>query len=276
MQTTTFLYFGNEALVNRRVLALVCVCLLPGGGCSYVADRGMDLAQVLDLSVGLSEGIDLNLRATKLVQIGFGSYRGLYWVGLKDGLLDVWQEERSELGIGPLYVHEVFRSQGSRLLDIRYPLFGDAGFREHSLDLTHLSDRGLLDVGLTLNAVFFGVDGAFKTAEALDFLCGLFVFDPLKDDAYTPSSRELSDRLGGENARVRAAAARALRLRYGERFGYGLYGAPEQMPVSQIQAVRRWRESLGTLAEPVAPVEDSAVNSGEAGAPAPSASEEDR
>jgi len=266
------LWSGNEALVNRRVLVLWWAALLPFGGCSYVADRGVDLAQVVDLSVGLSQGIDLNARATKLLQIGFGSYRGAYWAGLKDGLFDAWQEERSELGIGPFYVHEIFRSEGSRLLDIRYPLFGDAGFREHSLDLTHLSDRGLLDVGLTLNAVFFGLDGAFKTAEALDFLCGLFVFDLLQDDAFGPSSKVLSDRLGGDNARVRAAAARALRLRYGERFGYGLYSAPEQMPASQIQAVRRWRERLGTLV----PANGSELSSGEAGISDSAASAGDR
>ena len=233
--------------------------LLPAGGCSYMADRGLDLAQTVDLSVGFSEGVDVNARVTKLAQIGFGSYRGSYWLGLKDGLLDVWQEERSELGIGPLYVHEVFRSKGSRLLDIRYPLFGDAGFREHCLDLTHLSDRGLLDVGVTLNAVFFGLDAAVKTTEIVDFVCGLFVFDLLQDDAYTPSEAELSQRLGGESARVRAAAARALRLRFGEQFGYGVYGAPEQMPSFQIQAVQRWRERLGTLATPVEASSDEAA-----------------
>ncbi|MFH0945417.1 MAG: hypothetical protein V2A76_09495 [Planctomycetota bacterium] len=250
--------------MRRYVMALLAL-LPPAGGCSYMADRGLDLAQVVDLSVGLSEGVDVNARATKLAQLGFGSYRGSYWMGLKDGLFDVWQEERSELGIGPLYVHEVFRSEGSRLLDIRYPLFGDAGFREYCLDLTHLSDRGLLDVGATLNVVFLGFDAAVKTSEILDFLCGLFVFDLLEDDVYSPSEAELSKRLGGESARVRAAAARALRFRFGERFGYAQYGAPEQMPGFQIQAVQQWRERLGTLGSPVTPEEQ--VNPDEAAVP---------
>lgn len=240
-------------MFNRFLMILLLA--LPTGGCAYLADRGLDLAQSMDLSVGFSEGLDVNARITKVAQLGFGSYRGSYWVGLKDGVLDSWSEERSELGIGPFYTHEVFRSRGSRLLDIQYPLFGDPGFREFSFDLTHLSDRGLLDVGATVNAVLFGADVSVKITEILDFLCGLGTVDFLEDDVYSPSVRELSMRLSGDNARVRAAAARALRMRFDEDFGYRLYSAPEQMPARQIQAVRRWRERLQTLSSSPAPEE---------------------
>lgn len=230
-----------------RILPVLLLAGLAAPGCAYVKDRGLDLAQTVDVSVGVSEGLEFNLRATKFVQLGFGGYRGLYWAGVKDGLLDVWQEERSEFGVGPLYVHEVFRGDGDRLLDIRYPLFGDPGFREIAHDLTHVSDRGLLDVGFTLNPVLFGVDLAVSPVELGDFLAGVARFDPLRDDVHSPSERELVRRLSGDDARVRAAAARALRLRTGERFGYVLYAAPEQMPPSQIQSVRRWKEHLGAL-----------------------------
>lgn len=241
--------------VIRRPLTLLAL-LLPGSGCSYLADRGLDLAQTVELAAGWSEGLEANVRATKFVQLGFGSYRGIYWFGLQDGRFDTWQEERSELGIGPLYVHEVFRSRTSRRLDLRFPLFGDPGFREHPFDLTHLSDRGLFEVGLTVNPVLFGLDVAVPLAEVVDLVAGIATFDPLQDDVYAPTLEELSRRLSGENARVRAAAARALRWRTGEDHGYVIYGAPEQMPAFQIQAIRRWRERLDTLvpeprAEPV-------------------------
>ncbi len=211
-----------------------------------MTDRGRDLAQTLDLSIGYSEGLEFNLRATKLLQVGFGSYRGIYWTGLKDGLLDVWQEERSELGIGPFYIHEYFRSEGSNLVDHAYPLYGDPGFREWTLDLTHLSDRGLLDLGITTNVAIVGVDFALRPAEFLDFLTGFANHDLLRDDVEGPSVEELLDRLASDDARVRAAAVRALRLRFDEEHGYRVYGAKDEMPRSQLEAIRRWRESLSS------------------------------
>ncbi|MFG0320516.1 MAG: hypothetical protein ACF8XB_24810, partial [Planctomycetota bacterium JB042] len=228
-----------------RFLSVLLLAGTVAPGCAYVKDRGLDLAQTVDVAVGISEGLEFNLRATKFVQVGFGGYRGLYWAGLKDGLLDVWQEERSEFGVGPLYVHEVFRADGARLLDIRYPLFGDPGFREHAADVTHLSDRGTFDIGVTLNPVLFGVDVSISPVELVDFLAGIAQVDLLEDDVHVPAERDLVRRLSGEDARVRAAAARALRLRTGERFGYLLYAAPEQMPPSQIRSIRRWKEYLG-------------------------------
>ena len=254
-----------------RRLSILLLATFASPACSYVKDRGLDLAQTVDVSVGASEGLGFNLRATKLVQLGLGGYRGLYWVGLKDGLLDVWQEERSEFGVGPFYVHEVFRGDGARLLDIRYPLFGDPGFRERAFDPTHLSDRGWFDVGATFNPVLFGLDVAVSPAELVDFLTGLATFDLLEDDVFTPTERTLSRRLAGEDARVRAAAARALRLRTGERHGYVLWSAPQHMPRSQITSIRRWRESLGTL---VSSEEPPAADSPTAPPEAPSASPE--
>jgi hypothetical protein len=229
--------------LNARLVALAAA-LAFAPGCAYVQDRGLDLAQVVDASMGVSEGFEANLRATKALQVGFGGYRGIAWFGLKDGVLDLWQEERTELGIGPLYVHEVFRSEGRRVLDIQHPLFGDPGWRDASFDLSHLTDRGLFDIGLTVNVIFLGVDLAASPAELVDFVAGLTTFDVLEDDVYSPSTRQLEQRLSGENARVRSAAARALHLRFGEDFGYAQYTAPDQMPAWQILAIRRWREYL--------------------------------
>lgn len=240
---------GKPVRVNR-LLPVLLLTGLTAPGCAYVKDRGLDLAQTVDVAVGLSEGLEFNLRATKLLQLGVGGYRGLYWVGVKDGLFDVWQEERSEFGVGPLYVHEVFRGDGTRLLDIRYPLFGDPGFREYANDLTHVSDRGWLDFGVTLNPVLFGVDLAISPVELVDFFAGVANYDPLQDDVFVPSERELARRLSGEDACVRAAAVRALRLRTGQRFDYAIYAAAQQMPMPQIQSIRRWKEYLGVRVTP--------------------------
>lgn len=238
---------------NTRIACLALAAATFGGCSPFMADRGHDLAQVMDLSAGYSEGFCVNLRASKFVQVGLGGYRGIYWTGLKSGEFDVWMEERAELGVGPLYMHEVFRSDGCRILDINHPLFGDAGFREYSWDLSHLTDRGWLDIGATVNLVILGLDASFKPAEFADFLSGFAGYDLLQDDVFSPSTDELLERLGGEDAWARAAAARALQRRFGQDYGYEIYSAPKHMTDRQMTALRFWRDraATGTLVEPL-------------------------
>jgi hypothetical protein len=216
-------------------------------------DRGADAAQVLNLSVGWSEGLAANVRATKIAQVGFGSYRGIYWTGLKEGVFDVWQEQRSELGISLLYMHEVFRGDGATLLDIQSPLYGDPGFREYAMDVTHDTDRGFFDVGLTGSLVVAGVDVAVRFGELADLVSGFFGVDLMTDDLYAPSDEELLRRMAGDDGRVRSNAAWALQRRHGQDFGYAAYTARGQMPPFQIAALERWREYLEAegLVEPV-------------------------
>lgn len=214
-------------------------------GCgTFGKDRALDFAQTFDLAAGWSEGLDVNVRATKYLQVGLGAYRGMYWAGLKDGVFDVWEEERSELGLGPIYLHEVFRARGEKLLDIDHPLFGDPGFRERSWDLVHLTDRGVWDFGATANVALVGIDVAFKGDEFFDFVAGCCGFDPLGDDVHTPAIEEILSRIVSDDASMRATGARALRLRGGEVFGYAIYTAPREYPYRQQDAVRRIREAI--------------------------------
>jgi len=232
----------HVVLMRTRLFPLLVLASLAGCG-TFGKDRALDLAQSLDLAAGWSEGLDVNVRATKYLQVGLGAYRGVYWAGLKDGVFDVWEEERSELGIGPIYQHEVFRARGSKLLDIDHPLFGDPGFREHSWDLQHLTDRGRFDFGATANAALIGIDVAFKGEELFDFFAGCCGFDPLDDDVYTPPLEVILGRFGSEDARERAAAARALMLRTGDAYGYAIYTAPREMTRRQQEAIRKARDS---------------------------------
>lgn len=238
----------------RRPLSFVLLASL-GLGCTYAHDRALDLGQTINLSAGWSEGLEVNLRATKVLQVGAGAYQGKYWAGWKDGVADVWQEERSEIGIGPLYSHEVHRGDASKLLDIHHPFYTEPGFRTWSWDLDHLSDRGFFDLGATVDVALVGLDASFSPVEFVDFVCGLAGADPLQDDVYAPTAETLVARIQVEDARVRAAAARALRLRFGEDFGYRIYTAPKEMPPMQIDAVRRAKRWLADFT-PQAPSPD--------------------
>lgn len=240
----------HAVLMRTRLFPLLVLASLAGCG-TFGKDRALDLAQSFDLAAGWSEGLDVNVRATKYLQVGLGAYRGVYWAGLKDGVFDVWEEERSELGLGPIYQHEVFRARGSKLIDIDHPLFGDPGFREHSWDLTHLTDRGRFDFGATANAALVGFDVAFKGEEFFDFFAGCCGFDPLDDDVHTPTLDALHLRVAGEDARVRANGVRALKLRGIKTHGYALYTAPREMPYRQQEAIRRIRDAYAqTTAAP--------------------------
>ena len=68
----------------KKLLLLCLLCVLPYSGCTYFQDRLKDASEIVEVGVGFSMGLDLNVRATKAVQVGFGSYSG-YWAGLKEG-----------------------------------------------------------------------------------------------------------------------------------------------------------------------------------------------
>lgn len=250
-----------------NVLPLLCAAAFAGCG-SFGKDRALDFAQSFEFGAGWSEGLEVNLRATKVAQAGIGAYRGIYWAGLKDGVFDVWMEERSELGIGPLYIHEVFRSDTHDLLGIQHPLFGDPGFREHSWDVKHLTDRDWFDFGATVNVALVGFNVAFKGAEFADFMGGWFGYDMLEDDVHTRETHDLLNQVGADDARVRAAAARAILLREGDDFGYAIYTAPRELPPQQRMAIDRMREELSGAAPP-APDSTTPPQSSENQTPAP-------
>ena len=143
----------------RYSLCLAFLSLLALSGCSaYVGDRLKDASEIIDVGLGLSVGLEANARATKMFQLGIGSYSG-DWMGLKEGRLALWREERSELGIAPLYFHEVFRTSDT-LLDIRHPLILDPGYGPYLNDLGLMTDRGFFEVGGTVNFIVAGMDTA--------------------------------------------------------------------------------------------------------------------
>ena len=231
-------------MIRRFILILsTCFPILSTCGCAgYFHDRCKDASEILELAVGDSRGFTLNLRATKVLQAGFGSYIG-DWAGLREGFLCTWTEERTEFGISPFYYHEVFR-KSDRVVNIRHPLLWDPGFETFLNDLFLITDRGFFEVGVTVNLVLFGVDAAVELAEAADFLTGLFGLDILSDDAYSVPAEELVKRLQSRSAWKRVAAARALRRISGRDFGYVLYTLPDEHTEAQVQARRLWKSWL--------------------------------
>jgi hypothetical protein len=238
MKRSSFLFLLTGILV-------VSTC-----GCAgYLQDRLKDASEIVELGVGYSKGLTLNLRATKLAQVGVGSYSG-DWAGLREGCLCTWSEERTEFGLTPFLYHEVFR-KSDRLVDIRHPLMWDPGYETFLNDLFLVTDRGFFEVGVTANIVVFGVDAAVELAEVADFLTGLVGIDLLEDDAYDLPPEKLVKRLQSRNAWRRYAAVRALRRVAGRDadgdrvdFGYVLFTVADEHTEAQIQCWRLWKAWL--------------------------------
>ncbi len=224
----------------KPLCSIVLVVLLLTGGCSgYIRDRLKDASEIVELGVGVSKGLCVNARATKILQVGAGGYSGM-WGGLREGVFCSWLEDRAEFGVSPFYLHEVFRTSDT-LVDIRHPLLLNPGYGEFLNDCCLLTDRGFFEIGFTVNAIFIGVDAAVDPAEAVDFLVGLFGWDLLGDDAFSVPVERLITRLQSRNAWKRFAAARALRRVTGRDFGYTLFTVRDEHTEDQIQARRRWR-----------------------------------
>ncbi|MFO0981179.1 MAG: hypothetical protein U1E76_05405 [Planctomycetota bacterium] len=215
------------------------------GACSTAAvkDRCKDLSEVIDVVGSVAQGVQFQAHATQLVQAGVGSTIG-WKAGLKNGHLDCWLEERNEFGLSLLYDHELFRSKGSSLLDVRHPLYGDPGYNSRFPEWQLLTDRDLLDVGIAVNIVYLGLDVNLRTYQIADFLTGIVGYDLLKDDCYAPALDELVARLRSDSARTRANAADALRRRTGEDMGYVQWTVRSETIAEQRDAARRFAEWL--------------------------------
>lgn len=209
-------------------------------GCAgYLQDRLKDASEMVEASAGLSNGMAMNVRLTKLAQAGFGSYTGR-WAGLREGLFATWEESRMEAGFSPFYLHEVYR-KSKTLVDIRHPRPWEPGFRSYLNDNFLITDRGFFEVGFTANILFFGIDAALDLAEVVDFTAGLFGADLLEDDAYSRTPEELVCRCQSRDAWRRLRAVRALRRISGEDFGYTVFTVPEEHTRDQIQVRRLWK-----------------------------------
>ncbi|MFH1999900.1 MAG: hypothetical protein ABIK28_09475 [Planctomycetota bacterium] len=226
----------------KKNLLLCFLLILPFYGCSYFKDRLKDASEVVEVGVGFSMGLDFNIRATKIAQAGFGSYSG-DWAGLREGQLACWQEERVEMGVFPLYFHELNRTSGT-LVNIHHPVSVESGYETYMNDLFLTTDRGIFEVGLTANVIALGVDVAFECAEFADFLLGWCGVDFLNDDCYSRSVEDLVTQVQAWSPEERAAAVRALRRRTGENFGYTTCTSRDEQPADQIQAWRQWKRWL--------------------------------
>jgi len=161
-------------------LPLLTACASTSAG-DYFINRGADLVDILRLHVAAGKGVAVKLDATRFITAGITWEDDVWAWGLATRELTKWQESVFSWGILVGYHDEksiVGTSEG-RLSGSYGWQFGEKGNGFQMADPDNMLDvltfRGTVMLGL-------GVDLEVRLGEIIDFLAGIFQFDPAGDD----------------------------------------------------------------------------------------------
>lgn len=176
-------------------LAVLCVIALSGAsvGCTYLRDRGNDLADVFRLEMSVGVGIQASAMVTDAAHVGIGS-SDRYTAGLMYG--DLTSQHREEHYLPLSYIHTIMEPEYEAVHTLSWSGEGPAPdhrcymivpgrspARRHSW--THW-----FDIEVSAFAGIVGVEAGFSPGELIDFVAGLFWLDPAQDDG--PENRARS------------------------------------------------------------------------------------
>ncbi len=170
----------------RRAAA---TALLLATGCAavsdWVRDRGADAVDVVRGHVMIGLGIDLMLEVTRGLRVGAGYYDA-HCAGLTNRAVGTWNEHIEEGGV--LFLHGRFeRVQGIDRVSGSYgtvPPWGPPRLlqpEETWVDLFVVRATAFAGIGL---------DVELRLGQLVDFLGGLFLWDPARDDDAAPEREE--------------------------------------------------------------------------------------
>jgi len=159
---------GDESLVPKGTLSMYNDPVVPLG---WLLSRCYDFVDMFGITFSNGTGYQLNVRATKLVQLGIGDIASVEKYGFYGRKFGLWQEDRMELGIGPIYWNR-FK---------KHALNGGDFFQDwiphdqeyDDTDTGHLNDRGWTEFGFTIHFLI-GLEVYVDAIEILDFAIGWF------------------------------------------------------------------------------------------------------
>ncbi len=158
----------------------------------YLLNRGGDLVDIVRLHVMFGKGVAVKLDVTRGLQLGIGWESNVWAWGLANrevagwresiftwGLLLGYHDEKEIVGIDGWYSHSYgwrFGAEGGSTFTASEP--------DNPLDFLTL--RGTL-------MLVVGVDAEIRFGEVIDFLVGIFQFDPAGDDRPYSTYKRLPD-----------------------------------------------------------------------------------
>ena len=170
----------------RSVLAsLLALALLPACASNdYLNNRGADFVDILRGKVMFGPGIGLKGEATRVIHAGILYNHNSFAAGLGNRELGVWRESAFSWGLIVGH-HEEIDTNPIPYLSGSYGwnFSGDEGGGVFETS----GYGGALDL-LTFRAtamLVVGIDLEVRVGEVLDFLAGIFQFDPSGDDVKT-------------------------------------------------------------------------------------------
>jgi hypothetical protein len=165
-----------------------------GSAANYLANRGLDFADIFKINVGIGPGLSANVRATQIIQVGAG-YTGATKVGLSGRHAGFWNENSLEAGI-PLIVYgrdvEIIPGGGgiAPINSYRQQFlwkfeFRDPEAKEKKEGETYDTDydRQFFEVGASVHALFPAFEFSINLKELIDFLVGFTTIDLCGDDS---------------------------------------------------------------------------------------------
>jgi hypothetical protein len=159
---------------------LLTACASTSAG-DYFINRGADLVDILRMHVAAGMGVAVKAEATRFIHLGIVWEDDCWAWGLANREVCKWNESIWSWGllVGHWDEESVVGTSDGRVSGSYGWVFGEKGngFQmadEHNM-LDVLTFRGTLMLGI-------GIDLEIRVGEVLDFVAGIFQFDPAGDD----------------------------------------------------------------------------------------------
>jgi len=163
------------------VLAMLPACATSDAG-DYFTNRGGDLVDIVRGHVMAGKGVAVKGEVTRMLHAGVGWESDVWAWGLANREVTRWRESIFTWGLLLGYHDErnVTGTIDNRVSGSYGWVFGEEGGNGFTMAdpdnwLDFLSVRGTLMLGL-------GIDLEVRVGEAIDFVAGIFQFDPAGDD----------------------------------------------------------------------------------------------
>lgn len=146
---------------------------------NYLLNRGGDLADIIRLAGFAGKGAAVKVEATQLLHLGGGYYGDIVAGGIANREITSWSMSGWTWGLIVGFNEETTTDIPYYSGSYGWDFYGEGpgGFvsadPDNGLDL--LTFRATLMLGL-------GLDAQVRVGEVLDFLAGIFQFDPSQDD----------------------------------------------------------------------------------------------
>jgi hypothetical protein len=161
----------------------------------YLLNRGGDLVDIVRVHLMVGKGASVKAEVTRGIHAGIGWESEVWAAGIANREINHWRESVFTWGL-VLGYHDERAIDG--LLDGRYSgsygwNFGSAGGNAF---VTADPDNWLdfLTVRATL-MLLVGADAEVRVGEVIDFVVGIFQFDPANDDRAYSSLRDVDEEL---------------------------------------------------------------------------------